>query len=183
MRIKALAGSPIGSSNHPSATPNQQLNNSTMVMLNGKTYAPSSYVGSPWFTRMEKTACTMFTDGDKYPTTKEVRLLLTLHLVSIIVTSCRLSILLCSGWRSRRRTSGTSWRRGCPWTTWFIMGALLLSTRTNWIIGQRTCPSMMLLCTISSMLVPGIWMPLTSLGTLQHIPCGLRLVWGTASGP
>ena len=26
-----------------------------MVMLNGKTYSPSSYVGSPRFTRMEKT--------------------------------------------------------------------------------------------------------------------------------
>ena len=46
-----------------------------MVMLNTKTYAPSSYVGSPRFTQMEKTACTMFSDGEKYPTTKEVRLL------------------------------------------------------------------------------------------------------------
>ena len=35
-----------------------------MVMLNGKTYAPSSYVGSPRFTRMEKTACTMFSNGE-----------------------------------------------------------------------------------------------------------------------
>ena len=57
-----------------------------MVMLNGKTYAPSSYVGSPRFTRMEKTARTTFSDGEKYPTTKEVWLLLTLRLVSVIVT-------------------------------------------------------------------------------------------------
>ena len=57
-----------------------------MVMLNGKTYAPSSYVGSPHFTRMEKTARTMFSDGEKYLTTKEVRLLLTLRLVSVVVT-------------------------------------------------------------------------------------------------
>ena len=47
-----------------------------MVMLNTKTYAPSSYVGSPRFTRMEKSARTTFSDGEKYPTTKEVRLLL-----------------------------------------------------------------------------------------------------------
>ena len=57
-----------------------------MVMLNGKTYAPSSYVGSPRFTQMEKTARTTFSDGEKYPTTKEVRLLLTLRLVSVVVT-------------------------------------------------------------------------------------------------
>ena len=57
-----------------------------MVMLNGKTYAPSSYVGNPHFTRMEKTARTMFTDGDKYPTTKEVWLLLILRFVSVVVT-------------------------------------------------------------------------------------------------
>ena len=57
-----------------------------MVMLNNKTYAPSSYVGSPRFTRMEKTAHTTFSDSEKYPTTKEVRLLLTLHLVNIVVT-------------------------------------------------------------------------------------------------
>ena len=61
-------------------------NNSTMVMLNGKTYAPSSYVGSPRFTRMEKTARTTFSDGEKYPSIKEVRLLLTLCLVSVVVT-------------------------------------------------------------------------------------------------
>ena len=79
--------SPIGSSNHPSVTPKQQHNNLSMVMLNGKTYAPSSYVGSPRFTRMEKTARTTFSDREKYPKTKEVRLLLTLRLVSIIVTS------------------------------------------------------------------------------------------------
>ena len=57
-----------------------------MAMLNGKTYAPSSYVGSPRFTRMEKTSRTTFSDGEKYPTTKEVRLLLTLRLVSVVVT-------------------------------------------------------------------------------------------------
>ena len=57
-----------------------------MVMLNGKTYVPSSYVGSPRFTRMEKAARTMFSNGEKYPTTKEVQLLLTLRLVSIVVT-------------------------------------------------------------------------------------------------
>ena len=57
-----------------------------MVMLNGKTYLPSSYVGSPRFTRMEKTAHTTFSDGEKYPTTKEVRLLLTLRFVSVVVT-------------------------------------------------------------------------------------------------
>ena len=32
------------------------------------------------------TARTTFSDGEKYPTTKEVRLLLTLRLVSVIVT-------------------------------------------------------------------------------------------------
>ena len=57
-----------------------------MVMLNNKTYAPSSYVGSPRFTRMEKTARTTFSDGEKYLSTKEVRLLLTLRLVSVVVT-------------------------------------------------------------------------------------------------
>ena len=55
-------------------------------MLNNKTYAPSSYVGSPCFTRMEKTIHDMFSDGERYPTTKEVWLLLTLHLVSVVVT-------------------------------------------------------------------------------------------------
>ena len=57
-----------------------------MVMLNGKTYLPSSYVGSLHFTRMEKTAHTTFSDREKYPTTKEVQLLLTLRLVSVIRT-------------------------------------------------------------------------------------------------
>ena len=57
-----------------------------MVMLNGKTYAPSSYVGSPRFTRMEKSPRTTFSDREKYPTTKEVWLLLTLRLVSVVVT-------------------------------------------------------------------------------------------------
>ena len=55
-------------------------------MLNNKTYAPSSYVGSPRFTRMEKTARTAFSNGDKYPSTKEVRLLLTLRFMSVVVT-------------------------------------------------------------------------------------------------
>ena len=67
-----------------------------MVMLNNKTYAPSSYVGSPHFTRMEKSPCTTFSDGEKYPTTKEVRLLLTLRLVSVVVTGfidCRLGLV------------------------------------------------------------------------------------------
>ena len=41
-----------------------------MVMLNGKTYSPSSYVGSPRFTRMEKTTHTTFSDRERYPTTK-----------------------------------------------------------------------------------------------------------------
>ena len=56
-----------------------------MVMLNSKTYSPSSYVGSPRFTRMEKTARATFSDGGQYPTTKEVQLLLTLRLVSVVV--------------------------------------------------------------------------------------------------
>ena len=76
-----------------------------MVMLNGKTYAPSSYVGGPRFTRMEKTARTTFSDREKYPTTKEVRLLLTLHLVSVIVTGYRSSTPPFLGQRTQRRTS------------------------------------------------------------------------------
>ena len=79
-----------------------------MVMLNGKTYAPSSYVGSPRFTRMEKTARTMFSDGEKYLTTKEVWLLLTLLFVSVVVTGYRSSIRLSLGRKIRRRTSATS---------------------------------------------------------------------------
>ena len=71
-----------------------------MVMLNSKTYAPSSYVGSPRFTRMEKTARTMFSDGERYPTTKEVWLLLTLRLVSVVVTGYRSTTLLCSDQRT-----------------------------------------------------------------------------------
>ena len=109
-------------------------------MLNGKTYAPSSYVGSPRFTRMEKMARTTFSDGDKYPTTKEVRLLLTLRLVSVVVTSYRSSIRPCIGPKILRRISGTSWRRGCRWTTWFSMEAWWLSTRTNWIVGGDDMP-------------------------------------------
>ena len=77
-------------------------------MLNGKTYSPSSYVGSPRFTRMEKTIRTMFSDGEKYPMTKEVQLLLTLRLVSIVVTGYRSSILLCSVQRTQRKTSAMS---------------------------------------------------------------------------
>ena len=41
----------------------------------------------PRFTRMEKSVCTTFTDGEKYLSTKEVRLLLMLCLVSVVVTS------------------------------------------------------------------------------------------------
>ena len=55
-------------------------------MLNGMPYSPSSYIGSPCFTRMEKTVRTMFSNGEKYLLTKEVRLLLTLRLVSVIRT-------------------------------------------------------------------------------------------------
>ena len=112
-----------------------------MVMLNGKTYAPSSYVGSPRFTRMEKTARTTFSDGEKYPTTKEVRLLLTLRLVSVVVTGYRSSTPPCLGQRTPRRTSGTSSRRGCWSTTLFTTGALWLSTKTNWIVVRTTCLS------------------------------------------
>ena len=119
---------------------NQQLHYSTMVMLNVKTYAPSSYVGSPRFTRMEKTARTTFSDGEKYPTTKEVRLLLTLRLVSVVVTGYRSSTPPSLGRKTRRRTLGTSSRSSCLLTTWFIMGAWLPSTRTNWIVVRTTCP-------------------------------------------
>ena len=89
---------------------------------------------------MEKTARTMFSDGERYPTTKEVQLLLTLRLVSVVVTSYRLSIQPYLGWRILKRTSGTFLRRGCRWMTWFIMEALLLSTRTSWIVRRTTCP-------------------------------------------
>ena len=88
-----------------------------MVMLNGKTYAPSSYVGSPRFTRMEKTARTTFSDGEKYPMTKEVRFLLMLRLVSVVVTGYRSLTPPCLGRKTPRRTLGTSSRRGCRWTT------------------------------------------------------------------
>ena len=43
-----------------------------MVMLNGKTWSPSSYVGSPHFTRMEKTARVKQATRDDYPTSEEV---------------------------------------------------------------------------------------------------------------
>ena len=154
-----------------------------MVMLNGKTYAPSSYVGSPRFMRMEKTAHTTFSDGEKYPTTKEVRLLLTLRLVSVIVTGYRSSTPLCSGQRTLKRTSATSWRSGCWWTTSSIMEALLLSTRTNLIVVPMTCPSTILPCITSLTLESAIWMPLISHGTLRRVLCAMRLVWGIVSGP
>ena len=140
-----------------------------MVMINGKTYAPSSYVGSPQFTQMEKTVRTTFSNREKYPTTKEVRLLLTLRLVSVVVTGYRSSTPPCLGQRTRRRTSGTSLRQGCWWTTWYIMEALLLSTRTNWIGGPRTCLLMTWPCITSSMLGLETWTLLTSRGTLRHV--------------
>ena len=152
-------------------------------MLNSKTYVPSSYVGSPRFTRMEKTTHSTFSDREKYPTTKEVRLLLTLRFVSIVVTGYSLSIPLCFVQRTQRKTSETSWRRGCRWTTWFTMGALLLSTRTSWIVVPMICLSTTLPCITSSTSGCVIWMPSTSLGTLLCVPCGMPLVWGIASGP
>ena len=66
-----------------------------MVMLNNKTYAPSSYVGSPQFTRMEKTARTPFSDGEKDPTTKEVRLLLVRNMVFFELFLCYYYDFLC----------------------------------------------------------------------------------------
>ena len=154
-----------------------------MVMLNGKTYAPSSYVGSPRFTRMEKTAHTTFSDGERYPTTKEVRLLLTLHLVSVVVTGYRSSTRPCLGRRIPRRTSATSSRRGCRWTTWSITEAWWLFTRTSCTVGATTCllttPPSITLSTSGSV----IWTPLISLGMPQCVPCATRPVWGIASGP
>ena len=144
-----------------------------MVMLNGKTYAPSSYVGSPRFTQMEKTARTTFSNGEKYPTTKEVWLLLMLCLVSVVVTGYRSSIPLCSVQRTRRKTSATFSRRGCRWMTWYIMEALLLSTKTNWIVVPTICPSTILLCITSSTSGCAIWTPSTSLGMPLHVPCVL----------
>ena len=127
---------------------NNKLDNSSMVMVNNKTYSPSSYVGSPRFTRMEKTACTTFSNGEHYPTTKEVQLLLTLLLASVVVTGYRSSTQPCIGRRTRKRTLGTSSRRGCRWMTWSTTEALLLSTRTSWIVGRMTCLSTILPCTI-----------------------------------
>ena len=154
-----------------------------MVMLNGKTYAPSSYVGSPCFTRMEKTARTTFSNGEKYPTTKEVWLLLMLCLVSVVVTGYRSSIPLCSVQRTRRKTSAMFSRRGCLWTTWCIMETLLLSTKTNWIVVLMICLLTTPFCT--TLLTSGlmIWTPLINHGMPQHVPCAMRLVWGIASGP
>ena len=105
------------------------------------------------------------------------------RLMSVILIVCRLLIPCCSDQRSQRRTFGTSSRRGCLLTTSCIMGALLPSTRTNWIVRLRTCPSMMWLCTTSLTLGLGIWMLPTSHGMLQCVPCVSQLVWGIASGP
>ena len=154
-----------------------------MVMLNKKTYAPSSYVGSPRFTQMEKTTCTTFSDRERYPMTKEVWLLLTLRLVSVVVTGFRLSIWPCFVQRIQKRTSGTSWRRGCRWTTWFIMGALLLSIRTSLIVVPMTCLLTTPRSTISSTSGSVIWTLSISHGTLQRVLCAMRLVWGITSGP
>ena len=140
-----------------------------MVMLNGKTYAPSSYVGSPRFTRMEKTARTTFSDGEKYPTTKEVRLLLTLRLVSVVVTGFRLSTRPCIGRRTRKRTSGMSWRKGCRWTTWCFMEAWWLSIRTSWTVVLTTCLSTTRHSIISSTSVSVIWTPSINCGTPRHV--------------
>ena len=145
-----------------------------MVMLNGKTYSPSSYVGSPRFTRMEKTARTTFSNGERYPTTKEVRLLLTLRLVSIVVTGYRSSTRPCLGWKTQRRTSGTSLRRGCRWTTWCTTGAWWLSTRTNWIIVRTICLLTILPYITLSTSGSVTWMPSISRGTLQRVPCATR---------
>ena len=153
-----------------------------MVMLNGKTYAPSSYVGSPRFTRMEKTARTTFSDGEKYPTTKEVRLLLTLRLVSVVVTGYRSSIPPCLGRRIQRRTSGTSSRRGCRWTTWCSMGAWWPSTRTNWTVVRTTCLLTTPPFTTSSTSGSVTWTPSISLGTPQRVLRATRPVWGIAFG-
>ena len=151
-------------------------------MLNGKTYAPSSYVGSPRFTRMEKTARTTFSDGEKYPTTKEVRLLLTLRLVSVVVTGYRSSIRPCIGRRIRRRTSVMSSKRGCRWTTWFIMGAWWHSARTSLIVMPTTCLLTILPFITSSMSGCAIWMLSINRGTLRRVLCATQLVWGIASG-
>ena len=45
-----------------------------MVLLNNKIYSPSSYVGSPHFTRMEKTVRTKTSSGEDYPTLEQVGL-------------------------------------------------------------------------------------------------------------
>ena len=147
-----------------------------MVMLNGKTYAPSSYVWSPRFTRMEKTARTTFSDGEKYLTTKEVRLLLTLRFVSVVVTSYRSLTRLCIGRRTLRRTSATSSRRGCRLTTWSIMEALLLSTKISSIVEWTTCLLTIRPCTISSTLGCMTWMPWINRGKLRRVPCNTWLV-------
>ena len=141
-----------------------------MVMLNGKTYAPSSYVGSPRFTRMEKTARTTFSDGEKYPTTKEVRLLLTLRLVSVVVTGYRSSIPPFLGRKTRRRTLGTSSRSGCPLTTSSTTGVWWRSIRTNSTVELMTCPLTIRHSITSSTSESGTWIPSISRGTLQRVP-------------
>ena len=47
-----------------------------MVLLNSKVYSPSSYVGSPCFTRMEKTVHTKLATGEDYLTMSQVRVVL-----------------------------------------------------------------------------------------------------------
>ena len=47
-----------------------------MVLINLKTYSPSSYVGSPRFTQMEKTIRTKTSSGEDYPTMEQVGLIL-----------------------------------------------------------------------------------------------------------
>ena len=96
----------------PISSCTKQLNNSTMVMLNGKTYAPSSYIGSPHFTRMEKTACATFSDGKAYPTTKEVQSEWP-SLMSVILIVYRSLTPLSFVQRIRRRISAMSWRNDC----------------------------------------------------------------------
>ena len=47
-----------------------------MVLLNSKVYSPSAYVGSPRFTRMEKTIRTKLATGEDYPSFSEVGVVL-----------------------------------------------------------------------------------------------------------
>ena len=43
-----------------------------MVLLNSKVYSPSAYIGSPHFTRMEKTVRTKLATREDYPTMFQV---------------------------------------------------------------------------------------------------------------